>query len=134
MTAEAGEQRLVVEAHLAQLARVRRFTEQVLASFPDLSDGDCYQIKMAVNEAVSNAIEHGTPCPGGVVHLRCANEDGELAFYVEDCGNLVLGTREEDALAERGRGLAVMNLLMDQCTLDNRDDGTVVRLAKRIAG
>jgi anti-sigma regulatory factor (Ser/Thr protein kinase)/ketosteroid isomerase-like protein len=93
-----------------------------------------YQITMAVNEALSNAIEHGTPCGGGRLHLRVAAEEDGLAFYVRDCGEFAFtGSPGPDRIADRGRGFAFMNLLMDDVRLDARPGETVIRLAKRLS-
>ena len=92
-----------------------------------------YQITVATNEAVSNAMEHGTPCDDGRIHLAAAVERGSFVFSVRDCGHFDEAAAPlPDPVAERGRGFAFMNLLMDDVRLEARPGETVLRLVKRL--
>ena len=94
-----------------------------------------YQITVATNEAVSNAMEHGAPCDDGHFHLAAGIEGGLFVFSVRDCGEFAdAPSPPPDPVAERGRGFAFMNLLMDDVRLDAHADHTVLRLAKRLPG
>jgi anti-sigma regulatory factor (Ser/Thr protein kinase)/ketosteroid isomerase-like protein len=94
-----------------------------------------YQISVATNEAVSNAMEHGMPCDDGHFHLAASVESGSFVFSVRDCGEFESSASPlPDPVAERGRGFAFMNLLMDDVRLDARAGGTTLRLAKRLPG
>ena len=94
-----------------------------------------YQITVATNEAVSNAMEHGLPCDDGRLHLAAGVERGSFVFSVRDCGDFEEpASPQPDPVAERGRGFAFMNLLMDDVRLDARAGETVIRLAKRLPG
>lgn len=94
-----------------------------------------YQVTVAANEAVSNAMEHGAPCDDGRIHLSATVESDSFVLLVRDCGEFehAASVLEEPA-AERGRGFAFMNLLMDDVRLDARPGETVLRLAKRLPG
>ena len=116
------------------LADGRTFIDRALAQ-AGFDDAARYQIIVATNEAVSNAIEHGAPCDDGRVHLAASVEDGSFVFSVRDCGRFDESSPPEpDPVAERGRGFAFMNLLMDEVRLDARAGETVLRLAKRLPG
>ena len=94
-----------------------------------------YQITVATNEAVSNAMEHGLPCDDGRFHLAASVESGSFVFSVRDCGEFDNAASPlPDPVAERGRGFAFMNLLMDDVRLDARAGETILRLAKRLPG
>jgi len=94
-----------------------------------------YGITVATNEAVSNAMEHGAPCEDGYFHLAAYTEGESFVFSVRDCGAFdEAGSLATDAVAERGRGFAFMNLLMDDVKLDARPGETILRLAKRLPG
>ncbi len=87
---------------------------------------------MAVNEAVANALEHGAPCRGGRVYLGAEIEAQKLSFYVRDCGEFALvADPDSGETADRGRGFALMNLLMDEVQVQT-DGQTEVRLSKRL--
>ncbi|MGH3100318.1 MAG: ATP-binding protein, partial [Thermoleophilia bacterium] len=97
--------------------------------------GTRYQVTVATNEAVSNAMEHGVPCDDGHIHLRATVEHGAFVFSVRDCGEFEhAAPPAPDPVAERGRGFAFMNLLMDDVRLDARPGETVLRLIKRLPG
>ena len=57
---------------------------------------------------------------------------GYLTLCVWDCGSF-LGPRVDPSdLPERGRGIAVISVLMDEVELLPRSDGTVMRMRKRL--
>ena len=92
-----------------------------------------YGITVATNEAVSNAMEHGVPCDDGYFHLAACLDGGSFVFSVRDCGEFEdAASSLPDPVAERGRGFAFMNLLMDDVRLDAGSGETVLRLAKRL--
>jgi anti-sigma regulatory factor (Ser/Thr protein kinase)/ketosteroid isomerase-like protein len=94
-----------------------------------------YQITVATNEAVSNAMEHGVPCEDGRFHLAAGVDKGTFVFTVRDCGEFEDAPSPlPDPVAERGRGFAFMNLLMDDVRLDARAGETILRLTKRLPG
>ena len=118
----------------AGLSASRGFIDRALSA-AGFEAATRYQISVATNEAVSNAIEHGAPCADGRFHLATSIENGSFTFSIRDCGEFEQSTsRAPDPLAERGRGFAFMNLLMDEVRLDARPGETVLRLAKRLPG
>lgn len=123
---------LTFPATVDRLREVRDFVEAAAAEcgFPE---GECYQIKFAVNESVSNAIEHGSP-PGGEheITVRCRPEGAEFVVTVTDRGRFDPPVGGAPPPPERGRGLSVMGDLMDSVQIGPGEAGTVVRLAKRL--
>jgi anti-sigma regulatory factor (Ser/Thr protein kinase)/ketosteroid isomerase-like protein len=118
----------------AGLSESRRFIDGALSA-AGFDAATRYQIGVATNEAVSNALEHGAPCGDGRFHLATSVEDGSFTFSIRDGGEFEqAGSRERDPVAERGRGFAFMNLLMDEVQVDARPGETVLRLAKRLPG
>lgn len=116
------------------LSEGRGFIDSALAA-AGFDSASRYQITVATNEAVSNAMEHGVPCDDGLFHLAATVESGSFVFSVRDCGEFEhTPPHEPDPVAERGRGFAFMNLLMDDVRLDTRPGETVLRLAKRLPG
>jgi anti-sigma regulatory factor (Ser/Thr protein kinase)/ketosteroid isomerase-like protein len=116
------------------LSEGRGFIERTLSA-AGFDAGTRYQITVATNEAVSNAMEHGAPCDDGRFHLTAMVECGSFVFSVRDCGEFEqAASPPRDPVAERGRGFAFMNLLMDDVRLEARSGETVLRLAKRLPG
>jgi len=112
------------------LLEARAFVDAI-AEQAGFDAAERYQITMAANEAVSNALEHGSPCIGGRVHVSAEVGADALALAVRDCGRFAAGSAEPDRIAERGRGFAFMNLMMDEVRLDAAPGRTTVRLVKR---
>jgi serine/threonine-protein kinase RsbW len=128
----ACHEQLELKADPGELAAARRFVDAAAARF-GLEEQERYEFTFAVNEAVSNAIEHGRPSPDGKIHLHVAEEDGTLVFEVEDHGTFAPGPPAPEQLTERGRGLAFMAATMDEVDVRRGRSGTVVRLCKRRA-
>ena len=60
---------------------VSAFVSQLDPTLSDLSD-----IKVAVSEAVTNAIIHGYENMSGDVYLECSYDDDIVYILVKDCG------------------------------------------------
>ena len=128
------ERDISLPADLSRLLEARRFIVRAAADF-GFDSAVQEQIKLAANEAVANAMEHGSPEPGSEIAVRAVEEEtGALAIYVRDGGSFLPRARHEGALPERGRGLAFMDLLMDEVEVRPGKQGTEVRLVKRLAG
>ena len=128
-----GRQQLTIKADLSRLAEVRRFADRASRAYgfpPDV----CYQIKLAMSEAVANAIEHGSTTPDDPIRLQVVHEGDALAFYVSDGGTFIEPSMvyDHDLMDERGRGLGFIELLMDDVSINPSPEGTVIRFAKRL--
>ncbi|HEX4733209.1 MAG TPA: ATP-binding protein [Thermoleophilaceae bacterium] len=128
-----GRQELTITADLSRLAEVRRFTDIACRAYgfgPDIS----HQIKLAMSEAVANAIEHGSTTPDDPIRLQVVHEGDALAFYVSDGGTFIEPSMvyDHNLMDERGRGLGFIELLMDDLAINPSPEGTVIRFAKRL--
>jgi anti-sigma regulatory factor (Ser/Thr protein kinase) len=92
----------------------------------------CYQVKLALSEAVTNAIQHGSRSPDDPVRIFIAEEPGALVFEVLDTGRFVPRVSRRGDMPESGRGLEFMRLVMDEVELFPGDRGTRLRLVKRL--
>ncbi len=124
-----------VSARPEVVADVRRQVALLARKLP-FTDQDIEDIKLAVGEATSNAIRHGSPLGEcNRITIRC-EQIGD-AFVVEICDegpgfDLESKTcKSPDQFAECGRGLFFMKQLMDRVSARNAP-GAVVRLEKRI--
>jgi len=82
-------------------------------------------VLLAVGEAVSNAIEHGVSDDRQrPIVVVATTADDQIRVTVRDHGVW----REPVPSTERGRGLGIMRVLMDDVVVERHDDGTVVRL------
>jgi anti-sigma regulatory factor (Ser/Thr protein kinase) len=95
-------------------------------------------IELAIGEACANAVEHGSPRGEmNCFYLRCAvdAQASALVFEVEDEGqefaltNLTLN-HTPDLESEGGRGLFIINQVMDDVKLLGTNHGLNIRMTK----
>jgi PAS domain S-box-containing protein len=90
---------------------------------------DAQSIQLACHEACTNAIEHGYRFGEATFDVIGELRDGELTLSVVDSG----GWRGAGD-ADRGRGFALMEGLMDGVEVTPGRDGTTVVMTRRLAG
>lgn len=93
-----------------------------------------FDMVLAVGEALGNAVDH-TCCAG--ILMAISVYDDRVIVDVSDCGEgfsltKQTGTPVTECHAERGRGLALMGLLVDSVTIEHKCSGLgmVVHLVK----
>ena len=102
----------------------------------DFSDSDVFAVRMALDEALSNAIKHGNRRdPGKSVSVRFLIEDDTITISVKDEGagfdytDMPDPTAPERLELPSGRGLLLMRSYMDSVTFNER--GNEVTMVKR---
>lgn len=118
---------LVLEADPCQLKRARDFVAAAAAEF-GFARKAAYELVFAVNEAVTNAIKHGSPDEDGNVWIGIEADGDSLVCTVRDRGPFV--PRSSDESGESGRGFHFMTALTDDFELVVEPEATVVRLRK----
>jgi serine/threonine-protein kinase RsbW len=107
------------------------------ASYEDVDD-----IKVAVSEACTNAIDHAfedRACGEGTICIRCQPGEGELRIDVQDQGRGFDLSKAEvvddaDPGKRGGLGLFLIQRLMDEAEVVSRPGGgTRVTMVKRFA-
>jgi anti-sigma regulatory factor (Ser/Thr protein kinase) len=126
-----GSREHSIEADLARLKEARDFAERAAIEFGLPSDA-CYQVKLALSEAVTNAIQHGSSSPADPIRIVVTEEPGAVAFEVVDTGRFVPRVRRRGEMPESGRGLEFMRLMMDVVDVDPGEHGTRLRLVKHL--
>ncbi len=124
------EREIRLPASAAELRRVRSCVSDAAADF-GFGPKDRFELVFAVNEAVTNAIQHGQPDDDGAIGLTITAEGDTLVCAVHDRGRFVAPSTVTDLLAEHGRGLEFMALLTDEIEVSTEKDATTVRLHKR---
>ena len=119
-----------IDADLSHLSEAREFAVDAAADF-GLDEFAVYRVKLAISEAVANAIQHGSSSPDDPVEIVVVEESGALVLYVRDSGRFVPRVGERGELPERGRGLEFMGQLMDEMDVRPGPTGTEVRLSLR---
>lgn len=114
---------------------VRRAIRSIARSL-GFSEQAAEDIELSVAEAVSNAVEHGSPEHGrNAVVVVCTVLESSLTIDVRDEGPGfdVSGFEDcEDSLDERGRGLRLIYHLMDKVKVLRTPNGGRIRMVKNI--
>ena len=119
-----------IRADLDRLKEARDFAARAAAEF-GLGAEALHDVKLAVSEAVTNAIRHGSRSPDDSVRIMATEESGALVIEVVDSGTFVPRVVRRGDLPEGGRGLEFMRVLMDEVDLRPGRQGTLLRMAKR---
>ncbi|HEY1275661.1 MAG TPA: ATP-binding protein [Thermoleophilaceae bacterium] len=120
-----------ITADVNRVKEARDFAAMAAASF-GMDDEACYSVKLAMSEAVTNAIQHGSSSPDDTVVITVVEEAGALVFEVFDSGRFRPRVFRGE-LPEHGRGFEFMRALMDDVDLRPTAQGTLLRLTKRAA-
>jgi anti-sigma regulatory factor (Ser/Thr protein kinase) len=91
------------------------------------SSDEIYDLTLAVNEAAANAVEHAYGPVEARYEVDARLVDGEVEIEVRDFGRW-RPPRDSD----RGRGLPLMEGLTDGMEIQRSEDGTVVRMRRRL--
>lgn len=100
-----------------------------------LSQDEVEWIKVAVSEACTNAVCHGSPNGAqNHIHVRWEVDSETLSLTVCDEGGHFRPDRialpEFDEWKPSGRGLVIMEAVMDEVNFEPTDHGTCVRMVK----
>jgi anti-sigma regulatory factor (Ser/Thr protein kinase) len=117
---------LTLSAEPESLATLRRRLARFLHA-TGASDMEHYEITLTICEAAGNAIEHAYGPGDATYEVEVGFAGGELTATVRDTGNW-RDQRGED----RGRGLGIIDQLMDEVTVAREAGGTVVTMRRRI--
>jgi serine/threonine-protein kinase RsbW len=119
-----------MRAELASLKDARNFAARAAEDF-GLDAGACYDVRLAMSEAVTNAIRHGSSSSRDEVRIVALVEGDMLVFEVLDTGRFVPRVARRGEMPDSGRGLEFMRRLMDEVEVQPGLAGTRVRFAKR---
>ncbi|MBI5232208.1 MAG: anti-sigma factor antagonist [Coriobacteriales bacterium] len=120
-------------AAVENLGSVREEVVAILGSL-GFADSALFDIKVALGEALANAVRHGAPADGsGEVRVEVVAYDDRIVLEVMDNGIGFNGQHagSDDVYAPSGRGIMFMRALMDRVEFDHSPlGGTKVRLVK----
>jgi PAS domain S-box-containing protein len=119
---------LAIPSEPSALGSLRALLRRWLAQ-ADAAEVDVYAIVMACSEACTNAIEHAGTGPEETIAFEAVLTDGEVDVTVRDRGRW----RDERPPSDQGRGLELIDALMDDVQLTATPEGTVVRLRRRLS-
>jgi serine phosphatase RsbU (regulator of sigma subunit)/anti-sigma regulatory factor (Ser/Thr protein kinase) len=88
---------------------------------------DVHAIKVACGEACANAIEHAYRPGDAAFQIEASRLNTDVMITVRDFGEW-----RQPRGTDRGRGLPLMEALMDSVNVDPSSEGTTVRLRRRL--
>ena len=94
------------------------------------SEEDVQVAQMACHEACANAMEHAYGFGEGSFTIDGRMENGKVVLEVSDRGEWI--DRSDGGLPHRGRGLPLMEALMDAVQLSHDGSGTTVRMERGV--
>jgi serine/threonine-protein kinase RsbW len=123
---------------------VVRLTVAGVAARSGLTVDDIDDLKVAVSEACTNAIDHAFDEAGGQpgphVHVRLYPKDGEMRIEVEDEGqgfdprHVKKALEAQEPGQEGGLGLYLIERLTDELRVESAPgSGTKITMTKRVA-
>jgi serine/threonine-protein kinase RsbW len=111
------------------LAVVYELLQAFWSDLPDLEPLDRFAFETALVELAGNVVEHADDGDGVTCTIRLTAEEHSIAAQLQDTGrvaDVLLAERTmPDPLAERGRGLAIVQRLVDDLAYER--DGAVNR-------
>lgn len=116
---------------------IARIVAAAFAAQVDLTLSDLEEIKVAVSEAVSNAVIHGYSGSAGDIEFEMILESGSLEFVIADYGRGIADIAQARQPSystdpERmGLGFVFMESFMDKLVVESQvGRGTTVRMVK----
>ncbi len=120
---------LTLPTRPSSLASMRRAVAQWLR-LAGAGEDEIYEVLVACGEAGANTVAHAhSALSDSSFEVHAEREGAEIEITVRDTGRWRVPGDES-----RGRGLAVMRELMDDVEIEPSDDGTTVRLRRRLRG
>lgn len=124
-----SEHRLVFESPPQDVTAVHEFLATVWAEDPSVTEDERMAFELALVELTSNVIEHAATGEGVSCRLELDIEHDRISARLSDTaepGNISLVHREmPDVTAESGRGLALVQMLVDHLGYARIDDANV---------
>ncbi|TET53228.1 MAG: ATP-binding protein [Actinobacteria bacterium] len=130
---EKEKKSITIKSDPKNISKARRFVE-IIAKQYGFTDSQIFDIKVASGEAISNAIEHGSPL-GAKSNITVEADFSKncLELKVIDRGIFKKQVKVDNPdPRHRGRGIPFMLALMDTVTIKEGKKGTTVKLIKKL--
>lgn len=123
---------ICIPADINRLAGVRDEVSELVAPL-GFAESAIFDIKVALGEALANAVRHGAPAKEGRVCVDVSAYEDRVVLEIADNGSGFDGVHRasDDLYAPSGRGIMFMRALMDRVEFEPANGGgTLVRLVK----
>ncbi|OQY19892.1 MAG: anti-sigma factor [Desulfobacteraceae bacterium 4572_35.1] len=123
--------------YLGLIGKIGEDIAYTLKNYNNDRDELAYHINLVLTEAMANTIKHANsndPCKD--VHITINVSDENLCIKVYDQGQgfdiSTTGTALPEPTDDHGRGIFLINTLMDSVTYKNCGNGNVLEMKKRL--
>ena len=140
---EFEREKLVVRVHFTIRAEVKAISPVVEGAMKIVREMECaagkeFEIETALREALANAVKHGcqNDCSRYVECCVACDESHGMLIVVRDPGpgfdpaSLPSPTHGQNIFAEHGRGIYLINQLMDEVEVKFERGGTEIHMRK----
>ena len=127
--------RLEVPAVAAYVGLTRTIVTNLAASLPGIDDDRLDDLRIAVSEACTSAIDAHEPGDDDLVVVRCDLDDDALYVQIDDradASDRQALTEQDEPEGERGWGLQLIRALVDDATFHFAGQRTSVRLTVKL--
>ncbi|MBI5554491.1 MAG: ATP-binding protein [Elusimicrobia bacterium] len=138
-----SEMQIVIPADFCFMPGVRACISRICAGL-GFDDHEAYQIETVVDEICNNAVEHGSKTSQDIVVIGCSVSAGRIDFHITDSGNKEFRANEVfennkrrieqgwdlEEMNQRGRGLFIIQRMIDGMTIEKAGQGVKVSLYK----
>lgn len=126
--ASADRLELTLAADPESLAPMRRRLARWLGAV-GAGETEAYEVLVAGGEACANAVAHAYAAGDASYLLEASAGEGDLELVVRD-----FGAWREPRSGSQGRGLELIEALMDEVEIERATSGTTVRMRRRLLG
>lgn len=134
MTDSGAEIQFVFRSPPITVDTVHDFLLTIWRDNPDISELDRMSFETAIIELASNVIQHADTGEGVSCVLTVRTDDDQLTAQLSDTSTATMELAERpmpDELAESGRGLAFVRMLVDDLAYSHVGDLNVWRIVKK---
>lgn len=136
---QKGEEHLVLQNNLGELARLKQFVVTV-ADKTGMEASVAHNVRLALEEVVVNVMEYAYPGQEGEIRVDALFDNRQLTLVVTDSGSPFDPTAAEDAdttltAEERpigGLGIFLTRQLMDTVDYERKDGKNVLTMKKQL--
>jgi serine/threonine-protein kinase RsbW len=132
---------LTVESNLQNLQKISEFIDKTMKHYNITNARDIYAVKLSIDEACTNIIEHAYPNKEGTIIIRCMlSNKGKFVVEIIDTGEPFDPTTSADpnieiglnGRKEGGLGIFFVRKFMDEVKYVRSDNMNLLTVAKNI--
>lgn len=129
---------IIIPSSLEYLTNIDDFIEGILRGF-EVEESIIADLAISVSELVNNSVNHGNKSDSNkTVTVAITKKGNDIVITIEDQGigfdpkAISNPLDEENLLKDTGRGIFIVNALMDKVDVSTTSSGTITTITKSI--